>query len=88
MLAGAALCGCDVSFADEDVAAKPVIYLYPEEETEVSVTLDYDGNFYHLHIPTPMAHASEPVSYTHLDVYKRQTWRRRHTVRAGFPAPV
>lgn len=43
VLAGAALCGCDVSFADEDVAAKPVIYLYPEEETEVSVTLDYDG---------------------------------------------
>ena len=25
----------------------------------VGVTLDYDGNFYHLHIPTPMAHASE-----------------------------
>lgn len=24
-------------------AAKPVIYLYPEEETEVSVTLDYNG---------------------------------------------
>ena len=24
-------------------AEKPVIYLYPEEETEVTVTLDYDG---------------------------------------------
>lgn len=24
---------------------KPVIYLYPQEETEVSVTLDYDGTF-------------------------------------------
>ena len=23
--------------------AKPVIYLYPEEETEVTVRLDYDG---------------------------------------------
>lgn len=29
---------------DEQVAAKPVIYLYPEEETEVTVTLDYDGS--------------------------------------------
>lgn len=38
-----ALCGCDVSFAEEDVSAKPVIYLYPEEKTEVSVALDYDG---------------------------------------------
>ena len=25
-------------------AAKPVIYLYPEEETEVTVSLDYEGN--------------------------------------------
>ena len=25
------------------VVAKPVIYLYPEEETEVTVTLDFDG---------------------------------------------
>ena len=24
-------------------SAKPVIYLYPEEETEITVTLDYDG---------------------------------------------
>ena len=29
---------------DEQVDAKPVIYLYPEEETEVAVTLDYDGS--------------------------------------------
>ena len=29
--------------ADDEMAAKPVIYLYPEEETEVSVKLDYDG---------------------------------------------
>ena len=33
--------GC--SPAEEACAAKPVIYLYPEEETAVSVTLDYDG---------------------------------------------
>ena len=25
----------------------------------VGITLDYDGNFYHLHIPTPMAQAAE-----------------------------
>ena len=25
------------------LSAKPVIYLYPEEETEVTVSLDYDG---------------------------------------------
>lgn len=28
---------------DPNADAKPVIYLYPEEETEVSVKLDYDG---------------------------------------------
>jgi len=28
---------------EEAVAAKPVIYLYPEEETEVTVQLDYSG---------------------------------------------
>ena len=28
---------------EEPVDAKPVIYLYPEEETEVTVRLDYDG---------------------------------------------
>jgi hypothetical protein len=32
---------CDVVF--DVVTAKPVIYLYPEEETEVSVKLDYKG---------------------------------------------
>ena len=26
--------------------AKPVIYLYPEAETDVTVTLDYDRNFH------------------------------------------
>ena len=36
------LTGCEV--VDRGPAAeKPVIYLYPEEETRVSVTLDYDG---------------------------------------------
>ena len=28
---------------DSSLAAKPVIYLYPEEETEVAVKLDYNG---------------------------------------------
>jgi hypothetical protein len=28
---------------DEEYEAKPVIYLYPQEETEVSVSLNYDG---------------------------------------------
>ena len=36
-LLAAALTGCGAK------DAKPVIYLYPEEETEVTVTLDYDG---------------------------------------------
>ena len=39
----AGLAGCETSLAGQDTEAKPVIYLYPEEETEVSVTLDYDG---------------------------------------------
>lgn len=43
VLAGFALRSCEPSVLVEDVAAKPVIYLYPEEQTEVSVTLDYDG---------------------------------------------
>ncbi len=30
-------------FYEEPVEEKPVIYLYPEEETEVSVNLDFDG---------------------------------------------
>ena len=34
------LAGCDGGFG---TSAKPVIYLYPEEKTEVSVKLDYDG---------------------------------------------
>ena len=34
------LAGCDGGFG---TSAKPVIYLYPEEQTEVSVKLDYDG---------------------------------------------
>ena len=34
----AGLYGCE-----QQDAAKPVIYLYPEEETAVHVTLDYDG---------------------------------------------
>ena len=41
-LLAVALTGCEV--VDRGPAAeKPVIYLYPEEETRVSVTLDYDG---------------------------------------------
>lgn len=28
---------------EEQLSMKPVIYLYPEEKTDVSVTLDYDG---------------------------------------------
>lgn len=43
VLAGAALCGCDAGADEQGTDAKPVIYLYPEEETKVSVTLDYDG---------------------------------------------
>ena len=33
--------------ADEPVDEKPVIYLYPTEETDVSVTLSYDGTLTH-----------------------------------------
>ena len=39
----AGLCGCEANLADQGTDAKPVIYLYPEEKTEVSVKLDYDG---------------------------------------------
>ena len=42
MLAAAALCGCGPK--EEELTAKPVIYLYPQEETDVTVTLDYDGD--------------------------------------------
>ena len=34
------LAGC---VSDEECAEKPVIYLYPEQETAVSVSLNYDG---------------------------------------------
>ena len=37
----AALTGC--GGRDEPLSEKPVLYLYPEEETEVTVTLDLDG---------------------------------------------
>lgn len=33
--------------ADDMVAYKPVIYIYPEEETQVSVKLDYSGTLTH-----------------------------------------
>ena len=39
-----ALTGC-ARDREGDVNAKPVIYLYPEEETRVSVKLDYNGQF-------------------------------------------
>lgn len=35
--------GCVSDFRDTATGAKPVIYLYPEETSEVSVTLDYAG---------------------------------------------
>ena len=38
----AGLCGCEANLAEQGTDAKPVIYLYPEEQTEVSVKLDYD----------------------------------------------
>lgn len=41
MFAAVALCGCGP--VEEELTAKPVIYLYPEEETSVTVTLGYDG---------------------------------------------
>lgn len=37
-------CRGEGSSAGESFSAKPVIYLYPEEETAVSVRLDYDGD--------------------------------------------
>ena len=39
MLSALMFCGCVEEAADK----KPVIYLYPTEKTQVSVTLDYDG---------------------------------------------
>ncbi len=41
MLLSLALPGCTPESAKD---AKPVVYLYPEEETEVTVRLDYDGD--------------------------------------------
>ena len=41
-LLASSLTGCGV-LDRGPAAAKPVIYLYPEEETQVSVTLDFDG---------------------------------------------
>lgn len=35
--------GCRGGGAESSSSAKPVIYLYPEEETEATVRLDYDG---------------------------------------------
>lgn len=37
------LCSLLSGCREEQTPAKPVIYLYPEAETEVSVTLDYSG---------------------------------------------
>jgi hypothetical protein len=39
-------CRCEKSVEDtaESYSAKPVIYLYPTEETEVTVNLEYNGN--------------------------------------------
>ena len=37
------LTACTPEGADSGTDAKPVIYLYPEEETTVTVELDYDG---------------------------------------------
>ena len=40
LLAG---CGKTVPIQGEPVTRKPVVYLYPEEETQVTVNLDFDG---------------------------------------------
>ena len=42
-LLAAGLAGCGNSSGNVAVPEKPVLYLYPEEETEVTVTLDFDG---------------------------------------------
>ena len=44
MLLSLALPGCTPENIFEETVAKPVIYLYPEEETEVTVHLDYVGD--------------------------------------------
>ncbi|MBQ4582132.1 MAG: hypothetical protein IJB04_02720 [Oscillospiraceae bacterium] len=47
----ALLCLCSLTACrdifNEPVVEKPVVYLYPEEEMEVTVTLDYDGVLTH-----------------------------------------
>lgn len=43
MMLAVRLCGCEGSTDGGELTAKPIIYLYPEKETEVSVRLDYDG---------------------------------------------
>lgn len=43
LLAMVALTACTPG--KENVDAKPVLYLYPQEETSVTVQLDYDGTF-------------------------------------------
>ena len=42
-LLAAGLAGCGNSSGNVTVPEKPVLYLYPEEEMEVTVTLDFDG---------------------------------------------
>ena len=42
-LLAAGLAGCGNSRGKVAVPEKPVLYLYPEEEMEVTVTLDFDG---------------------------------------------
>ena len=43
LLSAALLCGLLSGCGNDSYSAKPVIYLYPEEEMEVTVKLDYDG---------------------------------------------
>ena len=43
LLLAAGLSGCRGQLNPGGYDAKPVLYLYPEEETEVTVRLDYDG---------------------------------------------
>ena len=63
LLALVCICGfaaCqEVQEEQYDTAAKPVIYLYPEEETQVTVQLDYAGEL-------TCTYPAYPVSYTHL----------------------
>ncbi len=49
VLIGGTICffGSTLWYASHTMAAKPVIYLYPEEETEVSVQLDFNGELHY-----------------------------------------